>query len=300
VSDSSGRVAVVTGATGGMGGVIALELASRGMHVVTVARDPGRAQALSERIAAETDGTLQIIQGDLSHRTGVMTAADAIRARHDTVHLLINNAGAHYPDHRLSLDGIEMHIAVNYLAGYGLTVLLEEELRRGSARVVTVASDSLRDTRQVKIRRRPRPATIDTAHLDDLAALNPAEGFAPFEAYARAKLLAVTAGYDLARTLGPAMTINAVHPGIVATDIVDDLMPRLLRPLAGLIRRAMLTPEQGAAAAVRLATDPLLRDVTGRYFDRDSPVRTPAVSYDLDVQARLRVASQRFIHGDGS
>jgi NAD(P)-dependent dehydrogenase (short-subunit alcohol dehydrogenase family) len=300
VSDASGSVAVVTGATGGMGSVIALELARRGMHVVTVARDLHRADALRDRIAAETDGTLQVVQGDLSHRSGVRTAARAISAHHGSIHLLVNNAGAHYPEHRLSVDGIEMHIAVDYLAGYGLTVLLEEELRRGSARVVTVASDSLRDTRQVKIRRRPRPATIDTAQLDDLAALNPAEGFVPFEAYARAKLLAVTAGYDLARTLGTAMTINAVHPGIVATDIVDDLMPRLLRPLAGVIRRTMLTPEQGAASAVRLATDPMLRDVTGRYFDRDTPVRTPAVSYDLDVQARLRAASRRFVLGDES
>jgi NAD(P)-dependent dehydrogenase (short-subunit alcohol dehydrogenase family) len=230
----------------------------------------------------------------------VKTASDAITTRHDTIHLLVNNAGAHFADHRVSSDGIEMNIAVNYLAGYSMTVLLEEELLRGSARVVTVASDSLRDTRQVKIRSTPRPATIDTAHLDDLAALNPAVGFHSFEAYARAKLLAVTAGYDLARTFGTALTINAVHPGIVATDIVDDLMPRLLRPLAGLIHRTMLTPEQGAAAALRLATDPTLRDVTGRYFDRDSPVRTPSVSYDPDVQARLRAASQRFIRGDES
>lgn len=85
-----------------------------------------------------------------------------------------------------------------------------------------------------------------------------------------------------------------MHPGIVATDIIDALVPRALRPFIGLIRRTMLTPEQGAAAALRLATDPALEGVTGRYFVRDEDSPTPAVSYDRDVQHRLRVTTDRF------
>jgi NAD(P)-dependent dehydrogenase (short-subunit alcohol dehydrogenase family) len=287
-------VAVVTGATGGMGQVLALALARRGLHVVAIARDPRRAAALQAEVAAG-GGTLDVIAGDLSSRDGIRAVTAAIRERHDTVGILINNAGAHYAERRLSVDGIEMHIAVDFVAAYGMTALLAPELRRGGARVVNVASDTLRDTRQLKLFGRPRPATVDVNQLDDLASLNPALGFVPFEAYARAKLLTVTAGYALARTLGGDVTVNAVHPGIVATDIIDDLVPPALRPFGGLIRRTLLTPEQGAAAAIRLATDPALGGVTGRYFVREVDTVTPFVSYDVDVQNRLRETTDRFL-----
>jgi NAD(P)-dependent dehydrogenase (short-subunit alcohol dehydrogenase family) len=188
-----------------------------------------------------------------------------------------------------------MHVAVDYLAAYGMTVLLASQLRSGRARVVNVASDTLRDTRRLKGGGRPRPATLDIDALGDLALLNPTAGFVPFEAYARAKLLTVTSGYALARTLAGEVTVNAVHPGIVATDIIRDVMPAALRPFGGLLRRAMLTPEQGAAAALRLATDPDLDGVTGRYFVRDTDTPTPPVSYSVDVQTRLLATTDRFL-----
>lgn len=288
-------VAVVTGATGGMGRVIALTLAQRGMRVITIARNPQRAEGLQFKIAQSTGGgLLEVIAGDLSYRAGIIAASAAIRERHDAVHILINNAGAHFAEHRLSPDGIEMHVAVDYLAAFGLTALLMPELRRGRARVVNVASDTLRDTRQVKLLGKPRPATLDVNQLDDLTRLNPALGFVPFQAYARAKLLTVTAGYALAHTLAGEATLNAVHPGIVATDIIDDLLPASLRPFGGLIRRTLLTPEQGAAAAIRLATDRALRDVTGRYFVRDIGTSTPPISYRKDVQDQLLKTTDRF------
>jgi NAD(P)-dependent dehydrogenase (short-subunit alcohol dehydrogenase family) len=289
-------IAVVTGATGGMGQVLALALAQHGLHVVAIARDPRRATHLSAEVAAG-DGSLEVLAGDLSSRDGILSVTTAIRERHDTVGVLINNAGAHYAEHRLSVEGIEMHIAVDFVAAYGMTALLAPELRRGRARVVNVASDTLRDTRRLKLFGKPRPATIDVDLLDDLANLNSARGFAPFEAYARAKLLTVTAGYALAHALAGEVTVNAVHPGIVATDIIDDLVPKVLRPFGGLIRRAMLTPEQGAAAAIRLATDPALAGVTGRYFVREVDTVTPPVSYDTDVQNRLRGTTDRFLAG---
>lgn len=290
------RVAVVTGATGGMGRAIALELARSGMHVVTVARDPRRAVSLRDQIEREVGtGRLEVVPGDLSRRDGVIDAAAAVLARHAAIHVLVNNAGAHFSEHRLSLDGVERHIAVDYLAAHGLTVLLHEALGRGKARVVNVVSDTVRDTRQVKLLGRPRPVTLSPDDLDNLTRLNPAAGFVPFQAYARAKLLTVMAGYDLARTFqDEGVTLNAVHPGIAATNIIDDLVPPALRPFGGLIRRFMLTPEEGASAALRLATDPALAGVTSRYFVRDVETRTPPISYDVAAQRRLRATSDRY------
>jgi NAD(P)-dependent dehydrogenase (short-subunit alcohol dehydrogenase family) len=290
------RVAVVTGATGGMGRVIALELARSGAHVVAIARDPRRADSLRDQIEREVGtGHIDVVSGDLSRRDGVIDAASAVLARHPAVHVLVNNAGAHFGEHRLSADGVERHIAVDYLAAYGLTLLLQAALERGRARVVNVVSDTLRDTRQVKLLGRPHPVTVTTDELDDLTRLNPADGFVPFQAYARAKLLTVMAGYDLARTLEDhGVTVNAVHPGIAATNIIDDLVPPALRPFDGLIRRFMLTPEEGASAALRLASDPALAGVTGRYFVRDVDTRTPPVSYDVAAQQRLRATSDQY------
>src|SRR6478672_2680157 len=275
-----GKVAVVTGATGGMGQIIAVELARRGAQIVTVARSPNRAAELRERIThAVGDDRLDAIEGDLSRRSDVLAAARIIADHHQAVHLLINNAGAHFARHQLSVDGIEMHVAVDYLAGYGLTALLTDPLRRGRARVVNVASDTLNDTRRLKLPGRRRPSTLDLADVTDLRALNPADRFVPFQAYARAKLMTVTAGYDFARRLAPdGVTVNSLHPGLVATDIINDLVPRLVRPLTGLIRRSLLTPEQGA-------------DTTRHYFNRDRRATTPAVSHDAATQASLRALS---------
>ncbi|WP_434444382.1 SDR family NAD(P)-dependent oxidoreductase [Lentzea sp. E54] len=292
IPDLSGKVAVVTGATGGMGQIIAADLIRAGAHVVTIARNPARADALRAHIGSQAANRLDIIPGDLSQRADVVTAAKTILDRHDQIHILINNAGAHFSERRVSADGIEMHIAIDYLAAYGLTTLLEVPLRRGQARVVNVASDTLNDTRQIKLAGRPRPATLDLAGIGDLAELNPAAGFTPFEAYARAKLMTVTAGYALARDLAAdGVTVNALHPGIVATDIIDDLVPPLLRPMRTLIRRSLLTPAEGAKSATRIATDPAMAVVTGRYFRRDTESSTPPVSHDPITQQRLLTLS---------
>jgi NAD(P)-dependent dehydrogenase (short-subunit alcohol dehydrogenase family) len=293
IPDLTGKVAVVTGATGGMGQIIAARLAHAGAHVVTIARNPARADALRARIGTRAASRLDVIAGDLSRREDVLTAARTVLDRYDQIHLLINNAGAHFPEHRVSADGIEMHVALDYLAAYGLTTLLDGPLRRGRARVVNVASDTLNDTRPIKLAGRARPATLDLTGVDDLRELNSVAGFVPFEAYARAKLMTVTAGYALARTFAAdGVTLNALHPGIVATDIIDDLVPALLRPLRGLIRRTLLTPAQGAETALRLATDPSLSGVTGRYFNRAVETTTPAVSHDPATQRRLLELSE--------
>jgi NAD(P)-dependent dehydrogenase (short-subunit alcohol dehydrogenase family) len=290
--DLTQHTAVVTGATGGMGQVIAAALINAGAHVVTIARDPARAEALRAQVGKDGRHRLDIIPGDLSRREDLCAAAQTIEDRYEQIHILVNNAGAHFPGHRLSRDGIEMHIALDYLAAYGLMTSLDAPLRRGRARVVNVASDTLNDTRRVKLVGKPRPATLDLTHVDDLADLNPQEGFIPFEAYARAKLMTVTAGYALARSFtADGVTLNAVHPGIVATDIIDDLVPAPLRPFGAIIRRAMLTPADGAETTLRIATDPRLAGVTGRYFNQGMAAATPPISHDLPTQQKLLTLS---------
>ncbi|HSZ38597.1 MAG TPA: SDR family NAD(P)-dependent oxidoreductase [Trebonia sp.] len=294
----AGRVAMVTGATGGMGSVIASGLARLGATVVIVCRDAAAGERLRQRIAGET-GTVraEVIAGDLSSPAGLHQVAGEFTARHDRLHVLVNNAGAHYRRRLVNADGIELHVAVDYLAGFGLTALLLDQLRAGApSRVVNVVSDAMNDARMVATRGRPQPVTLDPAELGDLRRVNGAAGFASFEAYGRAKLLTTMSGYYLAERLREAgVTVNAVHPGITATGIVDDIVHPLMKPFLGLIKRSLLTPEQGAAPVLRLATAPDLAGITGRYFIRDDENRSPEISYDRDLQERLWAASQACI-----
>lgn len=282
-ADLHGRTAFVTGGTGGMGRVITTELARAGAHVITTSRHPDRGEALRRQIAADIGADrVEVVTGDLTSRADLHRLAAEFSARHDALHVLVNNAGAHYRQRTVTGDGVEAHLAINHLAGFTLTHLLEDRLlAAGNARVVNVVSATMADARPVPLFGRPQPVTLDLTDVTDVRDLNPANGFVPFAAYARAKLLATICGYEFAaRWRDAGVTVNAVHPGIVSTGIVDDLVPAYLAPFRSLIHRRLLTPEQGAAAALRLATDPDLADTTGRYYVRDSETRSPEISYD--------------------
>ena len=288
---------MVTGATGGMGRVIATELARLGSTVVIVSRNEAGGEQVRRQIAAEVGADrVEVLAGDLASQADLRRVAEEFTARHQRLHVLVNNVGAHFRKRLVNADGIEMHVAVDYLAGFGLTALLLDQLRAGApSRVVNVVSEAMADARTSTRRGQPRPVTLDADELDDLRHVNGAAGFAPFEAYARAKLLTTMSGYVLADELRETgVTVNAVHPGIVATTIVDDIVPPVLKPFLGLIKRSLLTPEQGAAPVLRLATSPELADVTGRYFVRETEQRSPDLSYDRDLQQRVWAASQAY------
>ena len=294
----TGRVSMVTGATGGLGRVIATELARLGATVVIVCRDGDAGERLRRQIAAEAGADrAEVIAGDLSSRVDLRRVAGEFTARHDSLHVLVNNAGAHYRKRLVNADGIEMHVAVDYLAGFGLTHQLLDQLHNGApSRVVNVVSDAMNDARPVTTRGRPRPVTLDPGELQDLRNVNGAAGYAPFEAYARAKLLTTMSGYLLAGQLhDTGITVSAVHPGLTATGIVDDIVHPLMKPFLGLIKRSLLTPEQGAAPVLRLATAPELAGVTGRYYVRDAEQSTPEISYDRDLQQQVWAASRACI-----
>ncbi|GAA2590090.1 SDR family oxidoreductase [Winogradskya consettensis] len=295
-AELAGRVSLVTGATGGMGRVIATELARRGSTVVAVTRSEGSGDELREYVASQVQADrVEVLVADLASRDDLHGVAEGFMARHGALDLLINNAGAHYRERRVGERGVEMHVAVNHLAGFTLTALLLGALRAaGRARVINVVSASMGDTRQVKILPRRRPVVLDRDALDDLRDVNPADGFEPFSAYARAKLLTLMSGYHLAGALrGTGVTVNAVHPGVVATPIIGDIAPGVARPFLPLIRRSLLTPEQGAAPALWLATATQLGTTTGRYFNRATEAASPAVSYDRGLQRRIWAASAR-------
>jgi NAD(P)-dependent dehydrogenase (short-subunit alcohol dehydrogenase family) len=282
-----GRVCMVTGASGGLGEVVATELARRGASVILVCRRERAGRALQQRIEAATGNTAtDLLLADLSDQSDIRRLAERFRIRHSSLHVLINNAGAQFPTRQLSVDGIELHLAVNFLAPFLLTNLLMGTIATSApARIVNVASEVMADARIIKL-----GGTPDVPF--DLEDLQSERRFTPMRAYGQAKLALVMSGYRLARHLtGSGVTVNALHPGVVATGIADSLVPSPLRPLMRLakpfLRLALRTPEEGAQAIIHLATAPELASITGKYIVDGRERRSPAVSYDQDVQDGL-------------
>jgi len=264
-------ICLVTGATGGMGAVIARALAARGATVVLVGRDAHKGAAVQRAIVQATGNTaVHLLLADLSSQQEIRHLARQFQQRYDRLHVLVNNAGAHVMQRQVSPDGLEMTLAVNHLAGFLLTGLLLDTLRASApARIVNVASNAM-------------TKTID---LDDLQSTR---SYAPMRVYGQAKLASVLCTYALARRLaGSGVTANALHPGLTGTGIVDTMAPPLLRPFTGLIKRVMLTPEQGARTALYLATAPAVEGVSGRYFVREKEARSVPMSYNVALQERM-------------
>ena len=273
------KVVLVTGANAGIGKVIATELARQGATVVMVSRDRQRGEEAMREIASATSSTsLDLLVADLSSQQAVRRLADDFRQRYSQLHVLVNNAGAHVQQRQLSVDGIEMNLAINHLSSFLLTNLLLETMRAsGPVRIVNVASNAM--TR-----------TID---LDDLQS---EKTFVPFDVYGQAKLAMVMCGYVLARRLtGTGITVNALHPGITATKIINDVTPPMMRPFAGIIKLFLLSPDKGAQTVLYLATSPEVEGVTGKYFVRSKPELSVPISYDEALQERVWNASAELV-----
>ena len=232
------RVAIVTGASAGIGLYTALGLAGGGMCVVMVGRDAGRTER-AHRLVAERSGSPRVTAelADFASLAAVRRLAETILTRHPRIAVLDNNAGLISPRLRLSEDGYELTIAVNHLAPFLLTNLLLDRLRQSApARIVTVASQAHHGAR-LNIAEWTRPPD-----------------WTPLSAYGRSKLCNVLFTRALARRLDPTEVAAAcLHPGMVSTAIGDRA-----GGLAGvgwrLVKPFLTGPEKGAATSLFLAT----------------------------------------------
>jgi NAD(P)-dependent dehydrogenase (short-subunit alcohol dehydrogenase family) len=266
-----GKICLVTGATSGIGAVTARTLARLGATVVVVGRDVARCEHQVGRIRREVPGAAaEALVADLSSQAQVRRLAERFAARHGCLDVLVNNAGSYFMRRRASADGLEMTLALNHLGHFLLTLLLVEQLARSpSARVVNVSS---------------RAHVRGIINFDDLQGERRYERLA---AYAQSKLANVLFTYELARRLaGTRVTSNALHPGDVATNLgIDNGWVRV--KARNLLKRTLISPEEGAATSIHLASSPDVEGVTGRYFVDCTETRSSEASYDRATASRL-------------
>jgi len=282
IPDLSRTVAIVTGASGGIGSVIARELARKAASVVLACRSVDRGQATVDSIRAEIpDARVEVVPLDLARLTSVRQFARAFRSRHDCLHLLINNAGVLLVPHGTTEDGFERHFGVNHLGHFALTGLLFDRLlTSGMSRVVTVSS------------RGHVFGRIDCEALTD----DGAGDYSPARAYARSKLANLLFTYELQRRLRTASVIAvAAHPGGAATDLGRRMSDRrLYRAIRPVLEWLSQSAAEAALPILRAATDPGVvggefYGPSGRFGMRGRPVKTESSrrSHDEETARRL-------------
>lgn len=271
LASMQGKTALITGATAGIGREAARQLAAAGAKVVIVSRNPQKCVTVAEQIKAQTSNVaVSSIAADLSTRNGVQQAAYEFKKRHTHLDILVNNVGAYFLSRQLSADGIEMNFALNHLGYFHLTTLLLDLLKSsGAARIINVASGAHRGQK------------LD---FDDLQM---EKNYNHFTAYGRSKLCNLLFTYELARRLGETpLTVNAVDPGLVATEFAKNngLLARLGMNLLKPIARS---PKSGAESIFYLAVSHEVRGQTGKYFKDKIAVPSDPASYDIEAAARL-------------
>jgi NAD(P)-dependent dehydrogenase (short-subunit alcohol dehydrogenase family) len=267
-----GRVCLVTGATRGIGAAMAEALARMGATVVVTGRSAERGQDLVSGITQRTaNEDVHFLCADLASMAEVNGLAQAFMAHWDRLHVLVNNAGTVFPTRRTTIDGYEEVFAVNHLAPFLLTnLLLPVLLDSAPSRVIVTSSYEHRRGRM---------------HWDNLQG---ERFYFSQQAYAQSKLANLLFVYELVRRLeGSGVTVNAINPGLVHTNICMD-SGWLIRTAKRMMDRfSAVSPEEGADTSVWLASSPDVEGVTGRYFQRRHTVRSSRASYDVAAQQRL-------------
>jgi NAD(P)-dependent dehydrogenase (short-subunit alcohol dehydrogenase family) len=261
---------LVTGATDGLGRALARELARRGATVLLHGRSRQRLEETRREIGQATGNhRLHGYLADLSSLQDVRRLGSEVAGGQERLDVLVNNAGiGGAGPRRASVDGYELHFAVNYLAPFLLTHLLLPLLRRSApARIVNVASVG------------QAPIDFDDVMLE--------RGYDPMRAYAQSKLAQVMFTFELAGRLRAAgesgVTVNALHPAsLMNTKMVLESFGY-----------TMSTVQDGVEATLRLVTSPELEGVSGRYYDRLREARAESQAYDPEARRRLWRLSER-------
>jgi NAD(P)-dependent dehydrogenase (short-subunit alcohol dehydrogenase family) len=276
----NGKICLVTGGTNGIGKSTALELTRMGATVVIVGRDAQKTSEVVQEIrAASGNPNVDSLLADLSSQQEVRRLAHEFKNKYSQLHVLLNNAGAVFMQRQLSVDDIEMTFALNHLASFLLTNLLLDMIKASApARIINVSSN---------------------AHITGKIEFDNLQGerrYSP-RAYENSKLANILFTLELARRLeGTGVTVNALHPGFVATGFAKNngkVIAALVSLLAPLVARS---PAKGAETSIYLASSPNVDGMTGKYVYDSRVISAAPQATDMVVARKLWDASNEIVH----
>jgi retinol dehydrogenase-14 len=267
-----GKVVLITGGTGGIGKATAIGLATIGARVGITGRDLARAkQAAAEIRAASGNPAVDAFAADLTSQAEVRRLAVAVLEAYPRLDVLVNNVGGFWAHRHPTADGLEHTFALNHLAPFLLTNLLQDRLTSSApARVITVSSGA---------------QAMGRIAFDDLQG---ARHYSGQRAYSQSKLANVMFTCELARRLaGTGVTATCLHPGVVRTNFGAEDQVWWFKVISRMVRPLLKTPAQGAQTPIYLASSPAVEGVTGRFFANRKPKTANKLAYDRDMTARF-------------
>lgn len=275
-------IALVTGATSGIGKVTARELARQGYHVVLLARNADKAAHTRQELQAAVglSHRIDVLLCDLSDLSQVGRAAQEFNQRYARLDVLVNNAGLVFGAEReTSVNGHEMTFATNHLGPFLLTSLLLEKLQQSTAaRIVNVASMAYQFAKP------------------DFTDLDATRHYSPMRAYANSKLFNIMFTQELARQLRGRgilhITTNSLHPGVVASNFGSN-STWFTRAFYKVAAPFMTSSEDGAQTSIYLASAPEVAQTSGGYFVKKRPEAVKSVFTTLENAQRLWQESER-------
>ena len=262
----TGKICLITGATGGLGRATAGALAERGASLVLACRDPGRGSAIRDEIRTKHPGTeVELLAIDLASPESIRAGVTAFLVRHERLDVLINNAAIFKRGRSVSPAGLELMFSTNHLGPFLLSYYLLDLLKATApARVLTI--------------------TAPSTSLLDFGDLQGERRFNPLAAFGASKMANLLFTAELARRLeGTGVTANAVHPGLIRSNLMADLP----FPVRWVLRLISASPAKAAAMVAELASAPELTETSGVFFKAGKPVAFDAYTRNPEVGRTL-------------
>ncbi len=247
-----GRLVVITGATSGIGYQTARTYAARGARLLTINRNEEKSQALCQELARDFGATCDYALADLSLMADAHRIGRALAALEAPIEVLIHNAGLYLSRRTLTTEGLETTFAVNYLAPFIITMLVTEKLKaQAQARILLVSSEAYR-------------FAVWGLRLDDLNWEK--RRYMGIQAYGASKMAQLLSMMIFAEDFhGTSVTINAMHPGMVATNTGRDNAPLYRWYKRHVIDRLSKPASISAEALYTLGVSPALAGVSGSF-----------------------------------
>lgn len=271
------KVVLITGGNSGIGRATAEGLAFLGATVVIVCRNSERGQkTLQEIVKKSKNNQVFLFLTDLSLQSEILSLRDQFRDQFERLDILVNNAGVYLPSVEITREGLEKTLATNHVAYFLLTKTLLSHLRKSTeGRIINVSSEAHRG--------------IDP----DFAYYSGETKYAGWKAYQQTKLANLLFTYYLADLLkNEDITVNALHPGVVRTNIARS------RKIIGLLWRMMpffISPIKAAQTPLYLAVSSEQKGKTGLYFSNKKPIQSSPQSLDKTHQKKLWMITESLI-----
>ena len=257
---------MITGANSGVGKATATGLAKMGATIVMVCRNQERGEQALDEIKRDSNNELvYLMLADLSSQKAIHQLVKDFKEKYKSLHVLINNAGVNLSKRKLTEDGIETTLAVNYLAPFLLCNLLFDTLKESQpARIVNVASSV-------------------QAKSIDFDNLNGEKHYSQMKAYSISKLALILFTYEFARIFdGNEVSINSLHPGYVRTNMIRNFR-KFVKYFFPFISLFVIGPKRGAKTSIYCASSPDVEGVSGKYYKKRKEAKSGKISYNEDL-----------------